>query len=101
MKDASFVKYVEDQLFALPNIISKRMFSGWGLYSDGRFFGIVSNGALYFKTNEKTRLKYMDHGSGCFRPSQKQVLKNYYEVPSEVLENSEKLSEWAMEAAEL
>lgn len=101
MKDDSFVKFVEDQLSGVPEVRSRRMFGGWGLYSEDRFFGIVSDEVLYFKTNEVTRQKYVALDSTCFRPSEEQVLKNYYEVPADVLENPEQLSEWAIEAANI
>jgi DNA transformation protein len=34
-----------------------------------------------------------------FSPSAKQTLKNYYEVPAEILEDEEQLAEWARKAA--
>ena len=36
-----------------------------------------------------------------FRPSAKQTLKSYYEVPADVLENSDQLAAWAQEAIHL
>ena len=33
-----------------------------------------------------------------FRPSKKQTLKNYYEVPAFVLEDHEDLTDWATKA---
>lgn len=36
---------------------------------------------------------------GPFAPSETQVLKNYFEVPGEVLEDAEELTAWAREAA--
>ncbi|HBO68851.1 MAG TPA: hypothetical protein DD658_01335 [Deltaproteobacteria bacterium] len=34
-----------------------------------------------------------------FAPSETQVLKNYYEVPEEILEDGEDLTSWAREAS--
>lgn len=101
MKDDSFVQFVEDQLSGLSNVRSRRMFGGWGLYAGDKFFGIISDGVLYLKTNEESRGKYKALGSECFKPSEKQTLKNYYEVPADVLDDAETLSEWAREAVEL
>ncbi len=74
------------------------MFDSVGLYLGKKFFGIVHKGTVYFKTNEVTRKRYLELGMKPFAPSKKQVLKNYFEVPSEVLENPEELREWVEES---
>ena len=75
------------------------MFGGFGLYLDDQFFGIIAGGRLYLKTNDETRGKFEAADMGPFRPNEKQTLKNYYEVPADVLENSEELIRWVRDAA--
>ena len=75
------------------------MFGAVGLYAGGRFFGIIDNDRLYFKTDEAIRVKYVEAGMEPFRPTEKQTLKKYYEVPPEVVEDSELLVQWAAESA--
>ncbi len=75
------------------------MFGGFGLYLDEQFFGIIADGRLYLKTNERMRGRFEAADMGPFRPNEKQTLKNYYEVPADVLEDSSELSQWAKEAA--
>ena len=75
------------------------MFGGYGLYLGVHFFGILHEGRLYFKTDETTRESYRKHGMNPFAPSEKQVLKSYYEVPEEIVEDPEELASWAREAA--
>ena len=96
-----FRDYVLDQLNGLGDVACRKMFDAFGLYHEGRFFGIIHGGALYFKTNEATKGEYTAFGMKPFKPSEKQILKNYYEVPSEILENREKLVEWAVRSAKL
>ena len=96
-----FRDYVLDQLSGLGDMTGRKMFDAFGLYHEGKFFGIIHGGTLYFKTNEDTRGEYMTLGMKPFMPSEKQVLKNYYEVPSEILEDREKLAEWAVRSAKL
>lgn len=98
-KEDSFRDFVLDQLRPLGGIACRSMFGGHGLYLRADFFGIVYDGRLYFKTDEATREKYAGRGMGPFRPSEKQVLKNYCEVPEEILEDGEELCSWAREAA--
>lgn len=77
------------------------MFGGHGLYCGDSFFGIVFGGRLYFKTNRETRTKYTEAGMGYFSPRPEQALKNYREVPVDVIENDDKLVAWAREAVQL
>ena len=95
----SFLDFVLEQLAALDGLRSKRMFGGDGLYSGENFFGIVYDGRLYFKTHPNTLSDYQKHDAAVFAPSKKQVLKNYREVPVDVLEESEQLLLWAKKAA--
>lgn len=102
MKDESFREYVIDQLSDVPHLRTRKMFGGLGIYSDDVFFALVTSGdVLYFKTSEKTSRQYISAGSDFFKPSPEQHLKNYYEVPPEVLEDREVLIEWAREAIEI
>lgn len=93
--------YILDQLRLLDGISVRRMFGGYGFYLNGKFFAILSGDQLYFKTNKETREKYENKGSVPFQPSSKQKLKNYYEVPPEIVEDLHELKEWAEEAASL
>ncbi len=94
-RDIGFKDFVIEQLAALQGLRVRGMFGGFGLYQDEKFFGIISGGAVYFKTNETTRADYEKYASRPFQPSAKQTLKNYYEVPSEILDNSPELIVWA------
>lgn len=96
--DQSFKDYILDQLNGLPNVRCKAMFGGFGLYLNEDFFGIIHQGILYFKTGKDTRKTYIDKGMGPFKPSQKQTLKNYYQVPTEILEDQDSIQEWALKA---
>jgi DNA transformation protein len=95
----SFKRFVEDQLAGLRGVACRAMFGGYGLYHRGVFFGIIFKDQLYFRTDANTRATYETQGMKPFRPSAKQTLVTYYEVPAEVLENAEMLAAWAAEAA--
>ena len=95
----SFHDFILEQLASLNGLRSQRMFGGYGLYCGEQFFGIVYDGRLYFKTNPDTLPEFMKYHTSVFAPSEKQVLKNYREVPVEILEDNESLLIWAMKAA--
>ncbi|MFT4578226.1 MAG: DNA transformation protein [Nitrospinales bacterium] len=88
-KKHEFKEYILDQLRLLDGVESKQMFGGFGLYRNGFFFGIIADGGVYFKTDAATVDAYKDKGMEPFKPSAKQTLKKYYEVPLEILEDEQ------------
>ena len=101
MKEDSFKEFVMDQLGGLEPVFCRAMFGGFGLYHHDVFFGILFKGRLYFKTDDQTRAVYQKQGMKPFRPSGKQTLKNYYEVPSDIIEDGVELALWARRASQL
>lgn len=95
MTDSTFKDFVLDQLAGLGFVEARRMFGAYGIYADGRFFAILDGDRLYFKTTAATRGPYEACGMGPFQASEKQVLKNYYEVPGDVIDDRDRLQDWA------
>ena len=93
----SFKDFVVDQLRAVDDLTCRAMFGGHGLYSRNYFFGIVYQGRLYFKTNDRTRPAYDRLGMRPFQPNPELTLKNYYEVPPGVVEDRNELTQWALD----
>ncbi|MBX3304564.1 MAG: TfoX/Sxy family protein [Nitrospira sp.] len=100
LKNDGFKNFVLDQLTDLRSLTARAMFGGYGLYHRSTFFGIIHNGRLYFKVTTSTLSRYTDHGMKPFRPNAKQTLKSFYEVPIDILEDAEALTQWATDAAE-
>jgi DNA transformation protein and related proteins len=98
-KQDGFKEFVLDQLNDLRGLTCRAMFGGYGLSRRGTFFGIVHQGRLYFKVSPATVASYRSHGMKPFRPNATMTLKTYYEVPPDILENSETLVAWAEQAA--
>jgi DNA transformation protein len=99
-KHDGFRDFVLDQLSELSGLTHRAMFGGYGLYQCETFFGIIHKGRLYFRTDRMTAPRYRDRSMKPFKPSSTQTLKNYYEVPIEVLEDSDDLTAWASQAAQ-
>ena len=89
------VEHCLELLAPLGQARSRRMFGGFGLYSGGQFFGLIYQRRLYFRTGDDTRAAYTAAGMGFFQPNPKQSLKNYYEVPADILEDHDALIRWA------
>ncbi len=100
MKNDGFKDFVLDQLADLSGVTARAMFGGYGLYRNTTFFGIIHRDRLYFKVTKITLPRYKAQGMKPFRPNAKQTLKSFYEVPIDVLEDAEALTQWATEAAE-
>src|SRR5688572_24409968 len=94
-----FRDFVLDQLGRLPQLWSKAMFGGMGLYSGDCFFGIVAADELFFKVDLSNRAAYEAAGSEPFRPVvARPVTMSYWRVPIEVLEDTGELATWALAA---
>jgi len=100
MADESFKEFVLDQLGAVPDLRSRAMFGAHGLYAGERFFGILDDGRLFFKTDEPSQAEYTARGMGPFTYEMKGrvMTMGYHEVPPEVLENAPELVAWAQRA---
>ena len=92
------MEFVLDQLAGLGHVQCRPMFGGHGLYLDDLFFGILFKGALYFKTDLTSRPAYVKRGMKPFRPNSRQLLKNYYQLPVDIIEDSDQLVVWAQDA---
>ena len=99
-QDESFKDFILDQLSEVDGVEARRMFGGYGLYQDETFFGIVHKGKLFFKIDESTVGEYRKRKMKPFRPNGKQTLKSYYQVPVDVVEDSDDLCVWAKRAVQ-
>ena len=100
MADDSFKEFVLDQLSALPDVRAKAMFGAHGLYCDEKFFGILGDGRLFFKTDAQSGADYTARGMGPFTYEMKGkvVTMSFHEVPPDVLEQPHELVLWARKA---
>ena len=98
-KHDGFKDFVLDQLADLRGVTCRAMFGGHGLSYKETFFGIIHKGRLYFKVTPATIADYTQQGMKPFKPNAKQTLKSFYEVPPDILEDTERLSTWAEQAA--
>jgi DNA transformation protein len=103
MADDSFREFVLDQLSALPDLRAKAMFGAHGLYCGDRFFGILDEGRLFFKTDERSQADYIARGMGPFTYQMKGKVMTmaYHEVPPDVLEQPQELTVWARRAIQI
>jgi len=97
---SSFRAFVIDQLTrVLPRVRARSMFRGVGIYAGNLFFALIADDTLYFKVDDSNRVDFAARGMGPFRPyGEDGEVMQYYEVPPDVLEDSEALRPWAEKA---
>ena len=96
-KDLSFYDYVVNDVFdGIEGISTKHMFSGWGVYKYGNIFALILKGELYFKTDESIRNEFQKRDSHpfSFEKGGKTITTKYWVLPSEFMEDKEKLCFW-------
>ena len=60
--NADFVQYITDQCGGAGEIVAKKMFGDYGIYCNGKIFGLICDDRLYVKPTEegRTLLKSID-----------------------------------------
>jgi len=96
----SFRTFVLEQLGrVLPDVRSRSMFGGLGIYSGSFFFALADDDVLYFKVDDGNRPDFEARGLGPFRPfGEGGEVMQYYEVPADLLEDADLLRDWAEKA---
>jgi DNA transformation protein len=94
------LSYLLEQLGELPDLRSRRMFSGVGLYSGELFFGLIHDDTLYFKTDAATNAEYVARNMPRFMPfpHRPKAILAYHQVPADVIEDADTLNAWARNA---
>jgi DNA transformation protein and related proteins len=93
---ADYLAYVIDQFAPFAKVVSRRMFGGIGLYTDGLFFGLIDDDTLYLKVDDSNRPDYIARGAKPFQPfaDDPTYSMNYFQLPEDVLEDTEELRAW-------
>lgn len=60
--NTDFVQYIVDQCSDAGEIVAKKMFGDYGIYCDGKIFGLICDDCFYVKPTEagRTLLKTVD-----------------------------------------
>ncbi len=96
----SYKAFVLEQLArALPEVRSRSMFGGVGVYSGTFFFALMDNDTLFFKVDDETRGDFQAIGMGPWRPfGDGGESMQYYEVSAELIEDQDALRTWGTRA---
>ena len=53
--NADFVQYIADQCAGAGEIVAKKMFGDYGIYCNGKIFGLICDDCFYLKPTEAGR----------------------------------------------
>jgi DNA transformation protein len=97
MSDKVFLEFVKDELEELGEITSRAMFGGYSIYKDALIFAIIDDNDLYLKGVGNAAKVFEGTGSVQFSyQGKKGIVKMcYWKVPSDIIDDKEKLINWA------
>jgi len=97
-----FKDFVMGQLEGLEGVTVKKMFGGAGIFHDGKMFALLHQSQAFLKVDDSNKQGFEEAGSGPFMPYPNKPMKMpYWEVPPEVLEDADRLKEWAKASIEI
>jgi DNA transformation protein len=79
----------------------RKMFSGFGVSSDGVNFALALRAGLFFRADDQTIPHYEAEGSKPFQYQTRAktvTVKSYWQLPARLFDDSEELAEWARAA---
>ena len=99
-RNSVFAEFVLDMLTPLGGASARRMFGGYGFFSDGVMFGLIAGEVLYFKVGDGNRADFEKAAAPPFvyHRSGREIALSYREVPPDVMDDPELLSAWARKA---
>jgi DNA transformation protein len=93
---AEYLEYVLEQLGQVTTVRSRKMFGGAGIYQDDTMFALItSDDVLHLKADDSNRADFLAQDMPQF------FNMPYYQLPVEVLEDSEALRLWVNKAIEV
>lgn len=102
-KDSGFHDYVMQDLFADdPEVRSRAMFGGWGIYHGAQMFALIAEGELYVKSggpNDDAYYGASDSHPFVYRAKGgKRMVMSYWLVPEDVQSDRARFHAWCERA---
>lgn len=98
---SELLDHLTDQLTPLGEARGRPMFGGYGVYLDGLIIGLIAFDTFYLKVDDHNRPDFEAAGSAPFSYDTKNgtnTISGYWEVPADVLDNSDALRAWALKS---
>ena len=101
-KDEGLLEWLSELLEPLGRVSVRRMFGEHGLYLDGVFIAVVSDGRPYFKADAQTEAAFAEAGGErfAFDSRGRHVETSYWSLPESAFDSAEDMRPWAKRALE-
>ena len=99
--DAKLIKDLDAKLAPVGHFQARRMFGGMGVYLDDVIFGLLFDGTLWLRVDDRNRADFEKAGMEPFtyeKSDGKQISITYWECPTKVLKDGKLLGEWVKKA---
>lgn len=95
-----FQDFISELFEPLGGVAFRRMFGGVGIFRGGIMFALIIDDALYLKTDEASRPRFVAEGVGpfVFDSRGKTVTTSYWRLPERLFDEPDAFAEWAAEA---
>jgi DNA transformation protein len=94
------IEHIRDLFHLVPNITTRKMFGGLGVYSDGIIFAIIGpESTFYIKANERLAADLKEEGSFQFayeKRSGQTTKMGYWTLPDSAQDDPELAAKWAV-----
>ena len=93
--------YRPDLFEQFGTVFARRMFGALGLFSGDVMVGIVIDDAIYLKTDEATRPRFIAEGMEPFvyhKHTGEEIVLSYYAVPDRLYDEPEEFAQWVRAA---
>ena len=92
-----FLNYMLDLLEPMGELSCKPLFGGYAICKHDAAFALVFDGTVYFKTDTTNRKDYESYSSNplTYQKQGKTISLSNLEVPAEVIEDQDRLLQWA------
>ncbi len=92
---------IVEMFAAFGPVVPRRMFSGFGVFSDGLMFALVARDVLYLKADRQTVAGFETEGQGPFSYTargRRRALMSYWRAPDRLYDDPDELAAWARDA---
>jgi DNA transformation protein len=94
---SEYVEHVTEVLEQFGAIRVRRMFGGYGVYHNGRMFGLIADDVLYLKADDESIKSFKDKGLAQFEyvKNGKPTKMSYFMAPEEIFDDADEANAWA------
>jgi DNA transformation protein len=95
---------IVEMFAAFGPVVPRRLFSGFGVFSDGTMFALVARDTLYLKADRQTVAVFEAEGQGPFTYAAKgakggnRSIMSYWRAPDRLYDDPDELAAWARDA---